>query len=158
MRTSKEHSRSLRESLRRQAEIQSNEEFDAENELLITEEIKEYEDTQNHKVTTVNVSNGYEEFVEETKEELPTAEEANEQEEIFQYEKESEGAVTEDKEEVIVPGGNGTIPMMFATKIKKKQVSNHGAYFGASLPRVASITSKMFPGEEFENMEKNLKK
>ena len=39
------------------------------------------------------------------------------------------------------PGGNGTIPMMFATKIKKKQVSNHGAYFGASLPRVASITS-----------------
>ena len=34
---------------------------------------------------------------EETKEELPTAEEANEQEEIFQYEKESEGAVTEDK-------------------------------------------------------------
>ena len=62
-----------------QAEIQSNEEFDAENELLITEEIKEYEDTQNHKVTTVNVSNGYEEFVEETKEELPTAEEANEQ-------------------------------------------------------------------------------
>lgn len=31
--------------------------------------------------------------------------------------------------------------MMLATKIKKKQVSNHGAYFGASLPSVALITS-----------------
>ena len=39
------------------------------------------------------------------------------------------------------PGGNGTIPMMLATKMKKKQVSNHGAYFGASLPSVALITS-----------------
>ena len=42
------------------------------------------------------------------------------------------------------PGGNGTIPMMFATKIKKKQVSNHGAYFGASLPRVGKSLRTSF--------------
>ena len=39
------------------------------------------------------------------------------------------------------PGGKGTIPMMFATKIKKKQVSKYGAYLSDSLPNVGLITS-----------------
>ena len=39
------------------------------------------------------------------------------------------------------PGGKGTIPIMLATKIKKKHVSNHGAYLGASSPKQAFITS-----------------
>lgn len=39
------------------------------------------------------------------------------------------------------PGGNGTIPIRLAKKMKKKQVSSHGAYFGASSPMHALITS-----------------
>ena len=97
-----------------QAELQSNEEFDTENELLIPEETTDYDDAQNDEVTSADLTGSGEELSEESKEELPTAEEANKQEEFFQEEileeeifedeKESEGAITEDKEEVIVPG------------------------------------------------------
>lgn len=96
-----------------QAEIQSNEEFDAENELLIPEETTDYEDAQNDEVTSADLTGSGEELSEESKEELPTAEEANKQEEFFQEEileeeifedeKEAEGAITEEEEEVIVP-------------------------------------------------------
>ena len=39
------------------------------------------------------------------------------------------------------PGGNGTIPIMFARNMKKKHVNKYGAYLSVSLPRVALITS-----------------
>ncbi len=64
-----------------QAELQSNEEFDTENELLIPEETTDYEEAQNDEVTTTDDLTGSgEELSEESKEELPTAEEANKQE------------------------------------------------------------------------------
>ena len=96
-----------------QAELQSNEEFDTENELLIPEETTDYDDAQNDEVTSADLTGSGEELSEESKEELPTAEEANKQEEFFQEEileeeifedeKEAEGAITEEEEEVIVP-------------------------------------------------------
>ena len=91
-----------------QAELQSNEEFDTENELLIPEETTDYDDAQNDEVTSADLTGSGEELSEESKEELPTAEEANKQEEIFEEEifedeKEAEGAITEEEEEVIVP-------------------------------------------------------
>ena len=94
-----------------QAELQSNEEFDTENELLIPEETTDYDDAQNDEVTSADLTGSGEELSEESKEELPTAEEANKQEEFFQEEileeeifedeKEAEGAITEEEEEVI---------------------------------------------------------
>ena len=39
------------------------------------------------------------------------------------------------------PGGKGTNPIRFAKKMKKKQVSNHGAYFGVSSPIHGLMTS-----------------
>ena len=39
------------------------------------------------------------------------------------------------------PGGNGTNPIRFAKKIKKKHVSSQGAYFGVSSPKQGFITS-----------------
>ena len=96
-----------------QAELQSNEEFDTENELLIPEETTDYDDAQNDEITSADLTGSGEELSEESKEELPTAEEANKQEEFFQEEileeeifedeKEAEGAITEEEEEVIVP-------------------------------------------------------
>ena len=96
-----------------QAELQSNEEFDTENELLIPEETTDYDDAQNDEVTSADLTGSGEELSEESKEKLPTAEEANKQEEFFQEEileeeifedeKEAEGAITEEEEEVIVP-------------------------------------------------------
>ena len=64
-----------------QAELQSNEEFDTENELLIPEETTDYDDAQNDEVTSADLTGSGEELSEESKEELPTAEEANKQEE-----------------------------------------------------------------------------
>ena len=69
-----------------QAELQSNEEFDTENELLIPEETTDYDDAQNDEVTSADLTGSGEELSEESKEELPTAEEANKQEEFFQEE------------------------------------------------------------------------
>ena len=97
-----------------QAELQSNEEFDAENELLIPEGTTDYKEAQNDEVTIADLSGNGEELSEQSKEEIPTAEEDNKQEEIFEEEileevleekisedkKEVEGAITE---EVIVP-------------------------------------------------------
>ena len=88
-----------------QAELQSNEEFDAENELLIPEGTTDYKEAQNDEVTIADLSGNGEELSEQSKEEIPTAEEDNKQEEIFEDEisedeKEVEGAITE---EVIVP-------------------------------------------------------
>ena len=62
-----------------QAELQSNEEFDTENELLIPEETTDYDDAQNDEVTSADLTGSGEELSEESKEELPTAEEANKQ-------------------------------------------------------------------------------
>ena len=98
-----------------QAELQSNEEFDTENELLIPEETTDYDDAQNDEVTSADLTGSGEELSEESKEELPTAEEANKQEEFFQEEifedeKEADGAITEEEEEVIVPEENDKKP------------------------------------------------
>lgn len=97
-----------------QAELQSNEEFDTENELLIPEGTTDYKEAQNDEVTIADLSGNGEELSEQSKEEIPTAGEDNKQEEIFEEgileevleekiledEKEVEGAITE---EVIVP-------------------------------------------------------
>ena len=39
------------------------------------------------------------------------------------------------------PGGNGTTPMTFARKMKKKHVNKYGAYLSASFPNDAFTTS-----------------
>ena len=97
-----------------QTELQNNEEFDTENELLIPEGTTDYKEAQNDEVTIADLSGNGEELSEQSKEEIPTAEEDNKQEEIFEEEileevleekisedkKEVEGAITE---EVIVP-------------------------------------------------------
>lgn len=69
-----------------QAELQSNEEFDAENELLIPEGTTDYKEAQNDEVTIADLSGNGEELSEQSKEEIPTAEEDNKQEEIFEEE------------------------------------------------------------------------
>ena len=69
-----------------QAELQSNEEFDAENELLIPEGTTDYKEAQNDEVTIADLSGSGEELSEQSKEEIPTAEEDDKQEEIFEEE------------------------------------------------------------------------
>ena len=50
-----------------QAELQSNEEFDTENELLIPEETTDYDDAQNDEVTSADLTGSGEELSEESK-------------------------------------------------------------------------------------------
>ena len=66
-----------------QAELQSNEEFDTENELLIPEGTTDYKEAQNDEVTSADLTGSGEELSEESKEELPTAEEAKKKKNFF---------------------------------------------------------------------------